>query len=157
AQAGDERLPPLGARARRRGAGCSPTPLRRWRLSGRRESLGDGLLQGGASGHLDAVTGRNLDLLTGTGVAAGARSALHPLDAQQAGDLDGLALAEGLVQDLLQRTQRGVGVGLGQRRLLGDRSNEISAVDGHVSSLSSFLIASRAGGAVVTLRRRSLR
>src|SRR5699024_4065419 len=33
---------------------------------------------------------------------------------------------------LLQRAQRSVGVGLGQRCLLGDRGNEISAVDGHV-------------------------
>src|SRR5690625_4818918 len=96
----------------------SPTPLRKQRLNSRLGSLGHGLLQRGASGYLHAVAGRDLDLLTGTGVAAGARSALHPLDAQQAGDLDGLALAEGLDQDLLQRTQRGVGVGLDRKSVV---------------------------------------
>src|SRR5699024_10974648 len=80
---------PTAARARHdEGARvASPTPLRKKRLNSRLGSLGHGLLQRGASGYLHAVAGRDLDLLTGTGVAAGARSALHPLDAQQAGHL----------------------------------------------------------------------
>src|SRR5699024_3877631 len=40
----------------------SPTPLRKQRLNSRLGSLGDGLLQRGASGYLHAVAGRDLDL-----------------------------------------------------------------------------------------------
>jgi len=65
-------------------------------------ALGDGLLQRGAGGELHAVARGNLDLFAGAGVAAGAGGALDALDGEEAGDLDGLALSQGLNEDGLE-------------------------------------------------------
>src|SRR5690606_34395247 len=99
----------------------------------------DGLLEGRAGRDLHAVASGDLDLLARARVAAGAGLALDALDREQAGHLDGLALAEVLHQDVLEGRQSLVGVGLGQAGLVGDRGHEVSAVDGHVvpSSLAS--------------------
>src|SRR5699024_7894502 len=83
-------------------------------------SGGDGLLQGRAGRDLHAVAGGDLDLFARAGVTAGAGLALDALHAQQAGDLDGLAIGERGGEDLLQGGDGGVRLGLGQARLLGD-------------------------------------
>ena len=52
-----------------------------------RRSLGDGLLQQGASGDTNAVGSRNVNLLASARVAAGASGALDALSGEQAGEL----------------------------------------------------------------------
>ena len=99
-------------------------------FSARLSSLGDSLLQGGASGELDAEACGDLDLFAGAGVAAGACCTLDALDGEQAGHLDGLTLGQGLDQDILERTKGGVSVDLRDVGALGDLGNKFSAVDG---------------------------
>ena len=77
----------------------------------------------------EGVTSAGIILLV-----TGAGGALDSLDAHQPGDLDGLALGDVLHQDVLERAEEGVGVGLGQAGLLGDGCDELGAVDGHVSA-----------------------
>ena len=108
------------------GATTRPRPTRFAVVSA---SLGDGLLQGGASGELDAVASGDLDLFAGAGVAAGAGGALNTLDREQAGHLDGLALSQGLNEDGLEGGQ-GL-VGLGQVGTLGNLSDKLGTVHGH--------------------------
>ena len=92
---------------------------------------GDGRLQRGASGELDAVASGDLDLFTGAGVTARASGALDALDGEEAGDLDGLALSQGLNEDSLERGQGLVGLRLGQVGAFGNLSDKLGTVHGH--------------------------
>ena len=94
-------------------------------------SLGDGLLQRGAGGELHAVARGNLDLFAGAGVAAGAGGALDALDGEETGDLDGLALSQGLNEDGLEGGQGLVGLRLGQVGTFGNLSDKLGTVHGH--------------------------
>ena len=94
-------------------------------------SLGDGLLQRGASGELHTVASGDLDLFAGAGVTAGAGGALNTLDGEQTGHLDGLALSQGLNEDGLEGGQGLVGLRLGQVGAFGNLSDKLGTVHGH--------------------------
>ena len=89
-----------------------------------RRSLGDGLLQQGASGDTNAVGSRNVNLLASARVAAGASGALDALSGEQAGELQAFAGLHSLDEHILEGVNSSLGLSLGQVGLLGDLRNK---------------------------------
>src|SRR5699024_12831456 len=86
------------------------------------------------SGDIDSATCRVLNFFVGARGASGARGPSGALYRDQARDTHGLALGDGLNQDVLQSGQRCIALGLVQFSTLGNLCNELSTVDGHESS-----------------------